>query len=96
MTGETVEVEGRWQKIELTFEEIDVQQLLAQHNIRPDADVTPVQKFRLMELESQKLTTAYLNRNYPQVYPTPAARQRLTDLNQAEQLILSAIAEKNS
>lgn len=95
MIGETVEIDGKWQKIELTFEEIDLQRILSANNIRPDAKLTPLQAFRLQELEAQRLVAAHLNRYYPQHYPVPETRAQIQDFNLAQQKILALLSEQN-
>lgn len=81
MKGETIEVDGTWRKLEVTYEEADFREAVASRNLNPDGFVNPTRKFQIMSAEVDKLLTSTLAQAYPEQFDRADAAETIKSLN---------------
>jgi len=82
MKGETVEVDGTWRKLEVTYEEQEFLDALMLRGMNPTGIVNPTVKFKIMSAEVDKLLIVTLAQAYPQQFDREEAAEQVRELNQ--------------
>lgn len=89
--GWSAEIHGRWDKLDIVVEELDLQRLFIEANF-PEVpkNLRIVDSFRLMEGMADKLITSYRAKRHPDTFPVAEARAALLAIREAEEKILDS------